>query len=134
MSALPRIICALASALIGATHGASLKCLAGVVECIETQGTRIPSSEVVDLLDLCDVFTRNDIGATVLRLSYEEFNRRVGDRITPLSRAWFAYDRLYSSPLKFQRKAKAEENNYLEIKRSCRQLNADFYDDAKWKR
>jgi hypothetical protein len=54
------------------------------------------------------------------------------ERVTPLSRARFAVDYLYDSPLVFERKAKAEDTKYEQIKRSCPALERDFNDDSKW--
>jgi len=65
-------------------------------------------------------------------MSQKEMLDRSGGKATPLVRAWFAYGDLIDSPLKFERKAKAKEVSYAEIKRACLQLERDFNDDSKW--
>lgn len=110
----------------------SLQCKVGSTRCVTSQGTEIPSKQVIEVLDRCEEFTANDIGRVVMRMSHKEVLERSGDRITPLVRAWHAYGDLVDSPLKFERKAKTEDSSYMEIKRACVQLNRDFNDDAKW--
>ncbi|MCK9381947.1 MAG: hypothetical protein M0P95_12915 [Sulfuritalea sp.] len=122
-----------ATALLPAvTFAASVQCLIGTARCINSQGTQIPSKQVIEILDRCAEFTRGDVGRIALRLSYKEINDRSGNSITPLVKAWYAFDDIYDSPLRFDRKANAEETRYLEIKRSCQQLERDFNDDSKW--
>lgn len=106
----------------------------GTTTCISSQGTKIPSKQVIEMLDRCADFTRNDLGRVALRLSYKEINDRARGSITPLVRAWHAFGDLYDSPLAFERKRKAEETNYYEIKRACQQLARDFNDNSKWTR
>jgi hypothetical protein len=77
-------------------------------------------------------FTANDVGRIVLRLSAKEVLDRSGGKVTPPTRAWFALEDLYDSPLQFERKRKAEDTNYVEIKRACLELDRDFNDDSKW--
>lgn len=115
-----------------ATPALSLQCKLGSTRCIKSQGTEIPSKQAIQVLDLCADFTYNDLGRLALRLSYKEINDRSNGRITPLIKAWHAFDELYDSPLSFERKSKAEETSYPEIKRSCQQLDRDFNDDSKW--
>jgi hypothetical protein len=59
-------------------------------------------------------------------------NEQSSEGITPLVKAWYAFGSIYDSPLKFERKRNAEEISYMEIKRACRTLEIDFYDDSKW--
>lgn len=92
----------------------------------------MPSKQAIEILDLCADFMSNDIGRIAMRMSYKEINERTGGRITPLALAWHAYGELIDSPLKFERKPRAEETNYFEIKRACQTLNRDFNDDSKW--
>ena len=115
-----------------ATQALSLQCKFGSTRCIKSQGTEIPSKHAIELLDLCTDFTYNDLGRLALRLSSKEINDRSNGKITPLAKAWFAFGELHGSPLSFERKAKAEETSYPEIKRSCQQLDRDFNDDNKW--
>lgn len=114
-------------------YGASVQCMLGTTRCVKSQGTEIPSKQVITILDRCEDFTANNIGQVALRLSHAELIERSGDRVTPLVMAWYAYDDLHDSPLAFERKQKAEDN-YVEIKRACAQLQRDFYDDSKWTR
>ncbi len=114
------------------TFAASLQCMVGTVRCIKSQGTEIPSKQAIEILDRCADFTYNDLGRVALRLSYKEINDRFGNRITPLVKAWHAFGDLYDSQLVFERKRKAEETNYIDIKRGCQQLERDFNDDSKW--
>ena len=111
---------------------ASVQCMVGMTRCVKSQGTQIPSKQVLEMLDRCSDFTLGDLGQVALRLSSKEIMDRSGGRITPLVRAWTAFDDLYSSPLTFERKSNAEDTKYFEIKRSCQQLHSDFYDDSKW--
>lgn len=123
-----------ASTLSAQTFAANIQCVLGITRCIKSQGTEIPSKQAIEILDRCGEFLYQDLGRTALQLSYAEINKRSGGRITPLVKAWHAYGDLYDSPLAFERKRKAEETSYLEIKRSCTQLNRDFADDSKWTR
>jgi hypothetical protein len=84
------------------------------------------------MLDRCNEFLYADLGKIALKLSHAEIRKQSGGRVTPLVKAWHAFDDLYDSPLAFERKRKAEETDYLEIKRSCLQLAMDFADDSKW--
>ena len=127
-SRLPIAVILLAPAL---AYGASVQCILGKTRCVKSQCTEIPSKQVITILDRCEEFTANDIGRVALRLSHAELMERSGGRITPLVRAWHAYDDLYDSPLAFERKRKAEDN-YAQIKRACAQIQRDFYDDSKW--
>lgn len=113
-------------------NAASLQCKVGTTRCIKSQDTEIPSKQAIEISDHCADFTYNDLGRIALRLSQKEILDRSGGKITPLVKAWYAFDYLYDSPLKFERKKKAEDTNYLEIKWSCEQLNRDFNNDSKW--
>lgn len=110
----------------------SLQCTFGVKRCIKSQGTEIPSSQAIEILDRCREFIGNDLGRVALTLSYAEIDKRSSGRLTPLALAWHAYGDLYDSPLAFQRKSKAEDVNYGEIKRACQQLERDYFDNSKW--
>ena len=113
-------------------NAASFQCNFGSVRCIKSQGTEIPSKQAIEILDRCGEFITDDLGLMVIRMSQKEIQDRSGGRLTPLVRAWHAYGDLIESPLKFERKARAEETRYLEVKRACLQLNNDFNDDSKW--
>ena len=106
---------------------ASLECVIGSAKCIKSQNTEISAARAIEMLDDCAAFTENDLGREALRLSITEFLARYRSRKT-----WFAFGRLHDSPLLFVRKAKSEETVYLEIKRSCEQLDKDFNDSTKW--
>ncbi len=110
----------------------SLSCRLKTERCIVTQGTKLTPKEAIAIGDACAHFTDGDAGRTALRLSYAEIERRSNGKLTPLMKAWFAFDELHASPLKFSRKAKAEETNYQEVKRACEVLDRDFMDDSKW--
>jgi hypothetical protein len=116
----------------GHTWAASVQCKLGMTRCIKSQGTEIPSKQVIEILDRCGDFTEGDAGARVLRMSTKEMLDRSGGKVNSISRAWYAFDYLYDSPLAFERKSRAEETNYHEIKRSCAALERDFNDDRKW--
>jgi hypothetical protein len=109
-----------------------LQCKVAATRCIKSQGTEIPSKRAIEVLDLCGDFTANDVGRIAMRLSYKEINERTAGKVTPLALAWHAYGDLIDSPLKFERKARAEEAKYLDIKLACIQLERDFNDDSKW--
>jgi hypothetical protein len=55
---------------------------------------------------------------------------RASKGITPIIEAWYAFNDIYDSPLKFERKSNLEETNYMEIKRACSALERDFNDDG----
>lgn len=118
--------------IVAQASAASLACSVGLTTCVKSQGTEIPSKEVIKILDRCAEFVENDIGQLALRLSHQEMLDRTKGKLTPLALAWFAFNDLVKSPLKFERKTKAEETNYTEIKRACAQLDRDFEDDSKW--
>lgn len=121
-------------ALCTTTHSADIRCLTNTTTCIKTQGTSIPSKKVIEMLELCEDFTTNGAGSRVLRMSQKQILDYGNGRITILDKANYAFDKLYESPLKFERKRKAEDTNYGEIVQSCRQLESDFNNDAKWVR
>lgn len=110
---------------------ASLQCMLGIADCVNSQGSAIPSKQVITILDRCNDFTRGDIGRTALRLSSAAIHDQARGRITPLVRAWHALGDLYDSPLKFDRSARAGDSKYWEIKKSCQQLERDFNEWAK---
>ena len=121
-----------AAAVLSEASAFSLQCKVGAARCIRSQGTEIPAKQAIEILVLCGDFTANDIGRIAMRLSYVEIHERTGGKVTPLARAWHAYGELIDSPLNFERKARAEEARYPEIKQTCRQLEHDFNDDSKW--
>ncbi len=110
-----------------------IKCKIGSTRCIKTQGTEITADNAITLSDYCDDFTRNDIGRATLHMSIQRILEISGKNINhPVYSAYYAFDKLYDSPLKFDRKSNVEDTNYLQIKQSCMQLNRDFYNDSKW--
>jgi len=111
---------------------ASMQCILGTTTCIATNGTKIPSKQVVDMLDSCEEFTRNDIGRLALRLSRSEIVNLSNGNVTPLAKADYSYGLLYDGPLKFDRGNKSNDAKYWEIKQSCYQLSRDFNDVLKW--
>jgi hypothetical protein len=122
----------LLAVLAGGAQAVNLSCKFGASRCIQSQGTEIPSKKAIEVLDSCEEFTANDLGRVAMRMSQKELLDRAGGKITPLVRAWYAYGDLIDSPLRFERKPKAEEASYAEIKRACLELNRDFNDDSKW--
>jgi hypothetical protein len=124
----------LAVLLLSPTYAGSfdLGCALGS-QCISTQGTKIPADQVIEMMGQCDDFTVNDIGAVVLKLSIQEILRRSnGKPMHPISLANYSFGKLHESPLKFDRKERAEDTKYMEIKRSCIQLSNDFNNRSKW--
>jgi hypothetical protein len=102
--------------------------------CIRTQGTEMSAKEVIAMTDSCDDFLKDGLGRRVLRMSLQQIADESRGRATPLARASFAFDRLYDSPLKFERKTRAEDTSYAQIEQACRQAERDFNDDSKWAR
>lgn len=101
--------------------------------CISTQGTNIPSKMVIEMGEYCDDFIRNDIGRRVLKMSLKEINDVAGKNINhPVFSAFYAFDKLRDTPLKFTKKANVEDTDYNEVKRSCMQLEQDFNNAKKW--
>ncbi len=102
-------------------------------QCISTQGTKIQSKKVIEMSEYCGDFTRNDIGQRVLKMSIKEINVSAGANINhPVFSAFYAFDKLRDTPLKFTRRPNVEDMDYYEIKRACLQLNQDFNNDSKW--
>jgi len=103
--------------------------------CISTQGTKVPSEKVIDMLDLCDDFTSNNVGAVFLRLSLAEILERTkGNPGHPLSGALYAHERLQDSPLRFDRNEARPQVKFNQIKLACSQLIRDFHNDSLWSR
>lgn len=131
MEGMKKIICAFALALV-LLSGCDLRCELGFSTCIATQGKKIRSDVVVEMLDDCEKFTRHNAGAWAIKLSMS----KVSDEYeknginAPLVQAYYALERLRSSPLTFDREW--ERMNYVEIRRSCGILHRDFYDNSKW--
>lgn len=104
----------------------SPSCLLGA-KCIKTQGTSVPSKQVLTMMERCDEFTRAAIGKQVLRMSIQEIIQRSGgNHVHPLYTAYYAFTELHDSPLAFDRKSNVEQTSYEQIARSCSQLEADF--------
>lgn len=83
--------------------------------------------------EYCDDFTRNDIGRRVLKMTIKEINVFGGVNINhPVVNAFYAFDKLRDTPLKFTQKANVDDTDYNEVKRSCLQLKQDFYNASKW--
>ena len=110
----------------------NIQCKLGVIRCIKSQGTEIPAKQAIEILDRCGDFTEGDVGARVLRMSTKEMLNLSGGKVNAIGRAWYAFDHLYDSPLAFDRRSKAEETNYYQIRSSCAALERDFNDDRKW--
>lgn len=125
-------VAALSSLAPAAAVAANIQCMIGSTRCIQSQGTEIPSKKAIEVIDQCSEFTANDIGRVAMKLSDKEIIDRWSGRITPLLRAWHAYSGLIESPLAFERKPKAEDTKYFEIKRACETLDRDFNDPSKW--
>ena len=101
--------------------------------CISTQGTKIPSKMVIEMGEHCVDFTRNDIGRRVLKMSIKEINVNGIENINhPVFKAFYAFEKLRDTPLKFTQKANVKDTDYNEVKRSCLQLKQDFYNASKW--
>ncbi len=121
--------------LLGLVHisasAFSPSCMLGA-KCIKSQGTSIPSKQVIEMMERCDEFTSNGYGRQVLRMSIQEIIQRSGGNPShPLYSAYYAFNMLHESPLAFDRKSSVEDTNYDQIARSCRQLNIDFERWAK---
>jgi hypothetical protein len=101
---------------------------------IRTQGTLIGSKEAVLLSDDCEVFTADNVGRRAMAMSWKEIEASAGGKLTPLVKAWFAYERIEQSPLEYPRKQAVHSIKYASIKSACAQLERDFFDDSKWVR
>lgn len=133
MKTAPALLSAIAVSLLPvAGEAASFKCMMGISRCIRSQGTEIPVDEVLKILERCTDFTYQDLGLATLRMTGQQILDRSGGRITPLTTAWNAYEHLYDGPLLFDRELRPAAAQYYEIKRSCAQLERDFYNNAKW--
>jgi hypothetical protein len=90
--AMKRSIAALLLLALSTGNAVSLQCKFGTTRCIKSQGTEIPAKQAIEISDRCDDFTRNDLGRIALRLSSQEILDRSGGKITPLVKAWHAFD------------------------------------------
>ncbi|MFA5630321.1 MAG: hypothetical protein WC997_02315 [Porticoccaceae bacterium] len=97
--------------------------------CIASQGARIHSSRVVEMLDNCEKFTFRKAGAWVInrRIDISEQIEKNGIK-DPLVQADFALAQLRKSPLAFERDW--DFMNYGEIAIACNALRADFYNQT----
>lgn len=110
----------------------TVKCSLGLTSCISSQDSKIPSDDVIKILDHCRTFTDRNIGYLMLQTSGAEIFKQANGQSTPLTVALMDFEFLHDSPLKFTRKSRVDDSTYPEIKRSCVQLQIDFYDNSKW--
>lgn len=104
----------------------SIACSLGA-ECVQSQGTSIPSNTVIEMLEYCRDFTRGGIGRRVLRMSLQEIlEQSGGNAVHPIYSAYYAFDQLTDSPLAFRRQSRVEDTSYAEIAQSCARLSYDF--------
>lgn len=120
---------ALASVLLALSASVSAlspSCMLGA-KCISTQGTSIPSAKVLVMMEHCDEFMKGGVGRRVLRMSMQEIVQQSGnDHMHPLFSAYYAFNELHDSPLKFDRKASGKNIDYAQVVHACQQLNIDF--------
>ena len=127
-----KLVCVLLVCACQMVFAFDISCSFGA-SCISTQGTNIPSKKVIEMGEYCDDFTRNDIGRRMLKMSIAEIMALTGKNVNhPVFSAFYAFDKLRDTPLKFTRKANVEDTDYNEVKRSCLQLGQDFNNDSKW--
>ncbi len=127
------IACA-ALAVCWPTMALDVRCSLGAL-CIDTQGTRIRSKEVLSMLESCDDFTRSNVGARVLRMTSSEIMKASNNKVNhPLAMAEYAWHQLRDSPLKFDRKEPNPATMYASIRQACARLHQDFDNEAKWSR
>lgn len=113
-------------------HAFDLRCTTGWSTCIASQGTRIPSQVVVDMLRDCERFTWNNAGAWVVKMSTSHITleyERNGIN-SPIVQADAALTGLRKSPLVFEREW--EKLDYQEIRSACISLRRDFDNAARW--
>lgn len=109
-----------------------IRCATGWSACIASQGTKIPSGVVVEMLGDCTKFTLRNAGAWSIKMSTAEITseyERNGIN-SPIVQADTAFDRLRKSPLVFERDW--ERLSYPEIKSACTNLRRDFDDASRW--
>lgn len=100
-----------------------------------SQGFSIDSQKAVELLGECSRFTDQDVGRQALRMSAQQISQlHARSGRTPVLIAWFAFETIHASPLKFRRPSSAEDTSYNEVKQACASLERDFYDDKRWQR
>lgn len=117
--------------LCASAHAFSPSCFIGG-KCVKSQGTSIPSGQVIEMMERCGEFTQGGIGRQVLRLSIQQINECSQGNIThPIFSAYYAFTELYDSPLKFDRKSNVQDTSYDQIVSACWQLTIDF---EKWSR
>jgi len=103
-----------------------LYCKAKPADCIPIQGRLIPFDAAEEIIERCRDFTRNNIGATALRMSFVEVMDRTGGAFGhPLLRAWIAYSSLHDSPLRFDRSLPIEQR-YYPLRKACGEAFRDM--------
>ena len=82
-----------------------------------------------------------NLGYRAMTLSVKEildqndvYERRTGQRVSPLFRAYDSWSRLEKSDLRYNRMEKNTGEQYRQMMLACTHLNRDFSDDSKWKR
>lgn len=108
------------------SYAFSPSCALGLKTCVKIQGSAIPLEDAERILDECSDFTRGNIGARALRMSFAEIERVSGGNLShPLIRASFAYDYLHDSSLRFDRSSPIEQR-YLPLRRACGEAYRDM--------
>ncbi|WP_087865809.1 hypothetical protein [Comamonas thiooxydans] len=114
------------SMLATASQASWLSCKLTPANCTAIQGVLIPFGEAESIIEDCQSLTRDDIGATALRMTMDRARKIANNnRNHPLLRAQLAYGRLHDSPLRFDRNINIEQR-YPHVRRACSQAFADM--------
>lgn len=113
------VVMSLAIAFSPASKAFSPSCTFGLKDCATILGVSMPVDDALRIVDECRDFTRANIGARVLRMSFVEIEKVAGRNWNhPLIRALGAYEYLHDSSLKFDRSLPIERR-YASVRYAC---------------
>lgn len=111
---------------VAPVHASWLYCKINAAECLPIQGSLMPFDKAEMLIENCRALTRNNIGATAMKMSMEKVMKTANSDINhPLLRAQLAYLALHDSQLKFDRTIGIEQR-YPHVRLACAQAFADY--------
>lgn len=117
---------ALMAIAVAPVQASWLYCKVKPAECTYIQGELMPFDTAEMILENCRNLTRDNIGASAMRMSMDKVMKITNSNINhPLLRAQLAYMHLYDSPLKFDRTI-AIEQRYPHVRLACGQAFADY--------
>lgn len=104
----------------------NLSCKLRPQSCFVIQGDLMPFDEAEALGEDCSIFTRGNVGARAVTMSWPEVLKATASNVNhPLMMAHLAYSRLYDSPLKYSRRVPIKQA-YAPIRVACGQVFSDL--------